>query len=386
MVDRSPTRRRIVRTAGVAAVAGLAGCTGVAFPGEQSTPDDEPTEAPPTTGPRPTEERETPHDLDSIHLHGTMVLSVNGQTYHFGDKPWNVEERTGNPYFHFHTDGDRDAWHVHAKGVTLGYAVGTMPKLELDGSRVAFRGHTYDAGDTGTQVDVTASGETIEDVDGYRLQDGDEIVIGVQTDAAAPTPTETPAAAGQGVSFPSAAGSTVEGTAYGSGSCGVVLVPQVDLDRGSWEEQATTLAGEDTQVLTIDEGDRPADAVVGAATYLREEQGVDHVVLVGASSGGEAVLEAGADVEPDAIDGIVTLSPAGGAAAAAEIDARLLVVVSREDESRFVETANDVYGAAPDPKRLEVLDGSAHGQRLFDSEQADATTELIRNHVSSVCG
>jgi hypothetical protein len=66
------------------------------------------------------------------------------------------------------------------------------------------------------------------------------------TDAAAPTGTPestgtTTSSAPRDVTFQSAASTPVEGTLYGSGDCGVVLVPHINLDRGSWAPQATAL-------------------------------------------------------------------------------------------------------------------------------------------------
>lgn len=62
------------------------------------------------------------------------------------------------------------------------------------------------------------------------------------------------------------------------------------------------------------------------------------------------------------------------------------VVVSRMDEERFVEAAEALYQNATDPKRLEVVDGSAHGQALFASGAGDAVMDLLLEHVNGVCG
>lgn len=402
MAERRPTRRRVIQTTGITALAGLAGCTGDVLPGDGSSAEDTPgdgdttsTTAGPTTV---TEEELTPYDEDSLHLHGTMVASINGRTYHFGDKPWNVEERTGVWHFHFHTDGSRDRWHVHSKGVTLAFAFGTMPRLDVSGGSITFRDHTFDATEPGTEFEITANGETVEDPGQYVLEDGDEIEIVVETDAETPTPdeeaetaddtetTEGSETAGEEVTFETAAGSTVDATMYGSGSCGIVLVPQAGSDRSSWEAQATTLAGEEFLVLAVDRGENPSDTVAAAATFLGDEHDVGNVSLVGASVGGEAAVEAAAAAESGAVDGVVTLSASGGAEAVSGFDGRLLVIVARSDEERFVEASNALYDSASDPKRLEIVDGDAHGQDLLSAEQGGRVPGLIEDHLESVCG
>lgn len=179
------------------------------------------------------------------------------------------------------------------------------------------------------------------------------------------------------VRFKSTAGTAVQGTLYGRGDCGVVLVPQINLDRGSWEPQATALAERGHVALAIDEDpDNRWQSALGAARFLRETTGVSTLVLVGASSGGEAVVRANANAETD-VAGLVTLSAAGGADVAGQLQGRKLFVVSENDEDRFVRIARELHENAPDPARLKVYGGSAHGQRIFESHGADLRRRLF---------
>lgn len=196
MTDRPTTRRRLLLGGGAALLAGLAGCTAGGTEDEATTTEtDRTTEASSTTQPTTDESTtaapETPHDLDSVHMHGTMRLVIDGTVYHFGDRPHNMEERTGDPHFHFHTDGKRDLWHVHSKGVTLGYGVDAMPKFDLTATKVEFRGHTYNDAWPGTSVEVTVNGAPLSDPRAYRLRDGDAVLVTVETDRPTPTPTPT---------------------------------------------------------------------------------------------------------------------------------------------------------------------------------------------------
>jgi pimeloyl-ACP methyl ester carboxylesterase len=179
-------------------------------------------------------------------------------------------------------------------------------------------------------------------------------------------------------------GATIEATAYGSGECGVVLVPQINLDRDSWQPQAELIADMGHLALAIDEDpdDRPA-SVRGAIQYLRQRHGISAIVLVGASTGGEAVIVANATTDAT-VDGTITLSAAGGADYASKLQGQSLFVVSEDDEDRFVRIARQLYQEAPDPELVEY-DGSAHGQRLFTSEHGDDLRDLIRTFVAESC-
>ncbi|MXR20164.1 dienelactone hydrolase family protein [Halobacterium bonnevillei] len=187
------------------------------------------------------------------------------------------------------------------------------------------------------------------------------------------------------VSFEAPHGATIEATSYGSGACGVVLVPQVNVERGSWQPQGEMLAEMGHLALAIDEDpeDRAA-SVRGAIQYLRQQQSVSSIVLVGASTGGEAVLVANAETDAT-VDGTITLSAAGGADHASELQGRSLFVVSEDDEDRFVRIARELHRGAPEPKELVEYGGDAHGQGLFDSEHGGGLRNRVRTFTAEVC-
>ncbi|MBX0324314.1 alpha/beta hydrolase [Halomicroarcula sp. F13] len=186
------------------------------------------------------------------------------------------------------------------------------------------------------------------------------------------------------VSFDTSGGATVEGTLYGAGDCGVVLVPQINLDRESWRPQAERLASNGWLALAIDEGEQRVAAVRAAVEFLRSERAVSSVVLVGASTGGAAIVGAAAEI-PDRVDGVVTLSAAGGAERAGALTGQKLFVVSEGDEQRFVDIATRLHDDASDPKRLLTFDGAAHGQRLFESEHSAAVWSAMFDLLGDAC-
>lgn len=188
------------------------------------------------------------------------------------------------------------------------------------------------------------------------------------------------------VTIKSIEGSTVRGTVYGDGTCGIILVPQINMDRESWDKEATRLATQGHLVLTIDEDpDNRAASVLGAIHYLRQEQQVERVNLIGASTGGEAVVKANAKAPAGAVDGTITLSAGGGEQYAEQLQGGLLFIVSKADEERFVTVARILHRKAPQPKQLKLYSGDAHGQRLFNSDHADALREQITQLISSAC-
>lgn len=208
------------------------------------------------------------------------------------------------------------------------------------------------------------------------------------------TPTESGGTTADGsdrretVTFRSTAGTDVTGTLYGppEGRCGIVLVPQINLDRGSWEPQADHVARLGHVALAIDEDpDNRAESALGALRYLRREVGIEQVVLVGASSGGEAVIRANARAKPGTVGGLVTLSAGGGADVAGDLQGRKFFVVSEHDDDRFVRVTRRLHENAPEPETMKIYGGSAHGQGLFETDHADDLSGRIFDLIEEVC-
>ena len=180
---------------------------------------------------------------------------------------------------------------------------------------------------------------------------------------------------------------------YGTGERGVVLAHGGRLGKESWKKQAQRLADSGFLVMAIRfRGDRSnpdgspgsfgstaenvAD-VLASVAYLRK-LGVRTVYAVGASFGGDAVGEANAS-DPGSITRIVILASTGGDMPE-KLNGHKLFIVAREDRSasglRLPEITN-YFNRAPEPKRFIVLEGSAHAQFLFDTEQEPRLTDEI---------
>ena len=123
----------------------------------------------------------------SAHEHGTINVTVAGQTVDFTQPEYQVSE-TRNRRFHF--ERGTAIWHKHATGVTVQYALGTLG-IDVTEDSVTFEGTTYQESEPGTEVVVEVNGEPV-DPSQYVIQgtetasaadQGDHIRVVVRTNA-----------------------------------------------------------------------------------------------------------------------------------------------------------------------------------------------------------
>ena len=186
------------------------------------------------------------------------------------------------------------------------------------------------------------------------------------------------------VSYETADGATISADLYGSGAHAVVLAHGMVFDKSSWKDLAGELAEVGFQVLAIDfrgygksKGGSREDFhedILGAIRYLRA-QGAERVSIVGGSMGGGAAGRAATQVQPGEISKLILLSPAP-VAHPDRLSADAILFVASRGEG-MVRAMTSQFERAPEPKRLELLDGDAHAQHIFKTSQADALSELI---------
>ena len=152
----------------------------------------------------------------------------------------------------------------------------------------------------------------------------------------------------------------------------------------SWRKQAEAFAEAGFRVLAIDfrgygqswelgtetEDWKHYPDVLAAVRYLHNA-GAKSVSVVGASMGGDAAGDASAASNPGEIDRIVFLGSEGGDSPE-RLKGRKLFIVTRGDESGDgprLPGITEHYRKAPEPKKLVILEGSAHAQFIFDTDQ-----------------
>jgi len=202
------------------------------------------------------------------------------------------------------------------------------------------------------------------------------------------------AAAQQQVSFPTQDGGVVYADMYGKGERGVILAHGGRFNKVSWTNQAQALVKAGFRVLAIDfrgrgqsrgsqskSGEDGAEYdVLAAVRYLRSI-GAKTVSVVGASFGGEAAADASIEAEPGEIDRLILLA-AWTNRPPEKMKGRKLFIVARDDandDGPRLPKIRANYEQAASPKELVILDGSAHAQFLFATDQGERLMrEIIR--------
>jgi pimeloyl-ACP methyl ester carboxylesterase len=207
------------------------------------------------------------------------------------------------------------------------------------------------------------------------------------------------AAAQNTVSFPTEDGGLIYADVYGQGDRAVVLAHGGRFNKESWDKQARTLAAREFKVLAIDfrgygqsRGPGQSDPlsaplhldVLAAVRYLRT-MGAKSVSVVGASMGGGAAGDASIASRPGEIDRLVLLGAAPNGPAD-KLQSSTLFIVARDDASGDgprLPRIREQYEKAPGAKELIILDGSAHAQYLFQTDQADRVMREILRFLSA---
>jgi len=200
------------------------------------------------------------------------------------------------------------------------------------------------------------------------------------------------------VHFPTQDGGLIYANLYGLGDRGVVLAHGGRFNKESWEKQAQELAKAGFRVLAFDfrgYGDSrgpgqediftaPLHLDVLAAVHYLHESGAKTVSAVGGSLGGGAAANA-AIAEPGQIDRLVLLgaTPEGPPET---LKVRKLYIMTRDDTSGDGPRLPGLrahFDKAPEPKELIILDGSAHAQFIFGTEQGERVMREILRFLSA---
>jgi pimeloyl-ACP methyl ester carboxylesterase len=201
------------------------------------------------------------------------------------------------------------------------------------------------------------------------------------------------------VSFLTEDGGVVFADLYGAGDRSVVLAHGGRFNKESWAKQAHMLAAAGFEVLAIDfrgygKSHGPGDSdvlsaplhldVLAAVRYLKKN-GVKSVSVVGGSMGGAAAGDASIASKPGEIDRLVLLGAAPNGSAE-KLKSPILYMVARDDADEVgprLPRIREQYEKSPQPKELIVLEGSAHAQYLFETDQGERVMQEILRFLSA---
>jgi len=136
-------------------------------------------------GPPGEDEVYRPYAIDSVHEHGPIQVTVDGEAIDFRQPEF---QHPGEIYA-FHFEGGERRYHVHAKGVTLEYAL-EATAFGVTNTSFAYDGVVYREGSNAGAPDgweVVTDATVVYEVNGeevapetYLLEDGDEITVRVE--------------------------------------------------------------------------------------------------------------------------------------------------------------------------------------------------------------
>jgi pimeloyl-ACP methyl ester carboxylesterase len=186
---------------------------------------------------------------------------------------------------------------------------------------------------------------------------------------------------------------------YGKGKRAVVLAHGGQFRKESWRPQAEVLAAKGFKVVAFDfrgfgcstgPGDEdmytaPMAKDVLAAVHYSKKHGAQTVFAIGGSFGGAATGDASIQSKTGEIDRIVFLGAAPNLPAD-QLKSRTLFIVARDDandDGARLPGIRAQYLKAPEPKELIVLDGNAHAQFLFHTDQANRVMDEIFRFLSA---
>lgn len=184
----------------------------------------------------------------------------------------------------------------------------------------------------------------------------------------------------------------LDGVVIGKGPVGVVLAHERGRNLCDWLPYAHHLARMGFTAMAFDFKTYEAglvESVEAAAADLRR-RGAEGVVLIGASMGGTAVLDAAQGTT--GVLGVVSASgpasfgDANAAKAVRVLDVPILFIVAHDD-SEFVGDARSLFAHAHSTdKSLEVLPGFAHGTGFFAAPLGGRAVRLTDQFVANVAG
>ncbi|MFC4406666.1 MoaD/ThiS family protein [Haloarchaeobius iranensis] len=120
-----------------------------------------------------------PTNIGGPHHHGGMTVTIDGRSLDFSQPEF--QRARENPAFHYER-GNGGRWHVHARGVTLEYALESLG-IDVAPEALAFEGTVYRTGE-GDTVRFVVNDQPVDPTT-YELQEGDQVEVVATNNASA---------------------------------------------------------------------------------------------------------------------------------------------------------------------------------------------------------
>lgn len=162
----------------------------------------------------------------------------------------------------------------------------------------------------------------------------------------------------------------------GGGVRGAVLAHQSGARKESWHEFARLLA--DRGISSISLSSVSSYSIREAIKYL-QARGVTKIILVGASMGGNAIMQVVKRDDLPIVSKIILLAPSAGPEMVSTTISKLVIVARRDV---FKSGAYSSFKEASEPKILREYDGGDHGQNLLKGPHGKSVLKEIMDFIN----
>lgn len=186
------------------------------------------------------------------------------------------------------------------------------------------------------------------------------------------------------VTFKTTDNATIHANYQAKGSHAVLLAHGAIFNKESWGAFEQRLLKENFSVLAIDfrgynqsiQGENPQALyldIVAGVNFLRDQKGIQHVTVLGASMGGAAAVKANVS-DAKGMDQLILLSPAR-ISKPEQLSGQLLFITSKKEYVK--ERVVSAFDKASKPKKLLLIKGDAHAQHIFKTQESEQLTQGI---------
>ncbi len=189
----------------------------------------------------------------------------------------------------------------------------------------------------------------------------------------------------QSISFTTADDATVFANYYPSGTHAVVLAHGAIFNKESWGKLAEELTENGISVLAIDfrgygksttgkELNAKYLDILGAISFLQKQPEIKKISVLGASMGGAVAAKASIHSKKGDINKLILLSPMP-VSNPEQLKGNILYVVSKKES--IAKAIKKQFEKTLTAKKFVEIEGSAHAQHIFKTNQAKTLTKSI---------